>query len=148
MRVLRPSVDFSLTLTTKGPFRKKDPSDQFDELRTILTHLPPFVKATLIAECHQDYTVHVHGIFSIDLAVAPSKYNDTPRKFLYDYYRSSKIIGFMKIDQITSFDDWVNYLKKNLKETYKALNRFPIIIDNYSIFDNTTVFDMLHSETV
>lgn len=141
------SVDYAITLTTYGKFRKLDPGDQFDKLVDVFKLFPGFIKKTLVAECHQDYTIHIHGVYKIDMSKIPSKYRRCPRKIIYDLFRDHKFVGHMKIIPVIDYNQWNEYLAKNLSDTYNAIHRYPVIHDDYNIFENTTVFDLQSGES-
>lgn len=136
------SVEYSWTLTTHGRFRKKDPGDQFDELKKVLLELPKYVRATIVAECHKDYSVHCHGVVRFRLDHMHSKYKMCPSKSLFDLFRCHPFIGHMKMDQITEHGQWKMYLEKDMSNTYKYLVRNPLIRDDLKMFDSWSPFSI------
>jgi len=136
----RLSVKYAVTLTTSGRFKDKTSEDQFDEICDyfyqdvfwVLAH----IKLSLIAELHKDKSsVHVHGVIQFDMDHVPSKYLYYPCRLVHDHLKKSKIWGFSCFKQIEDENYWVQtYIKKDLQDTNRIINRFPVIKDDFDYF--------------
>lgn len=119
-------VDYSFTITLKPVMYKKDIDWQYDEtcnelviaLRSISNNF------TLVCELTQSMNVHYHGIIEL---------GTSKRKFV-NLFRNDKKFGFISCKEITNREGWVNYLRKDLKNSMEELGRRVIINDDHKIF--------------
>lgn len=123
------SVRYSYTITLKPVLYKFKAEEQYDKTYCrIATELGSFSTFTLIAECTKGFNVHYHGTISFNECT-----KNCMKKFV-DYFRGDKEIGYVNIKQITDEPGWIDYISKSIKDTCIALNRRPIIMDDFDYF--------------
>lgn len=131
------SIDFAFTVTLKPNLYCDEPHQQYDktysQLIQILKSKGSFV--TCVAELTKSYNLHMHGIIKFDMKNVEHKSRNLMLRFT-NLFRKHKLFGFVNIRQIDDFPKWKEYISKDIHETRSLLNRPPILIDNYEIFDN------------
>jgi len=129
----KTSVLYAFTVTLKPkPYFLLMAEDQYDDTAMPLAeHLRAIgLKFTLVSELTKNFNIHYHGIITLPLG----KDVNVRKKFV-DSFRRSKLFGFVKIDQITNEEGWIDYIGKSLDEVYNAIHRRPIIKDDFEIFE-------------
>lgn len=126
------SVNYALTVTLRPLMYKHEPEHQYDVTydyvrRKLLSLTEHF---TLICEMTKSYNVHYHAVLSLPL-------NDTSdcQKKIHKLFRNDPNVGFIYVKQVTDFDKWIEYIRKDIVKTCSVLNRRPIIHDWYDQFD-------------
>lgn len=118
-------ANFSFTITLKPSMYRDEPEIQYDKciynLYTLLKSLTN--NFTLVVELTQSMNIHMHGIIELH-----------HKKKWYTTFRKSDIFGFTVCREITDMVKWKEYISKSLEETYKVLNRRPIINDDYNVY--------------
>lgn len=116
-------MDYAITFTLNPHMYKLLPEDQFEAGKGMLSSLFSSYKKTIVAEFTKSYNIHFHGII----------YSKTKRE-LYDKIRKNKILGFICLKQIESYEDWIEYIVKDTSKTYKELIcKYPVIFNDYSV---------------
>lgn len=124
------SIDYGITVTIRPKWYKMLPEDQFDlTVAEITGKLNGYqCKYTLIAEFTKSYNIHFHGILHFT-----EKQKDYIR-LLYDIFRNSRYVGFIMVKPVDNYNEWIEYITKDIKETYKTLIcRHPVIRNDYMI---------------
>lgn len=127
----KPDMLYSCTITLK-PNLFKDPAElQYDrtykEVYKVVSSL--CTSCTIVAELTKSQNIHYHAL----LDVTTLHYNY--RKHFVDAFRRSHHFGFVHVTQTTDDVGWKNYMKKDLTETKRSINRPPIICNDIEIFD-------------
>lgn len=116
-------MDYAITFTIKPHWYKLQPEEQVELAMKEINEVFHEYKKTIVIEITKCFNIHFHGIM----------YSKTRREF-YDKLRKNKIIGFIKIKQIESWEDWCQYIMKNTPITYKDLNCIhPVPVNDYLI---------------
>lgn len=125
------SVDYSFTVTLKPIVCTAPPEYQYD--RTYLEIIKRLrclnCKITCVAELTKNYDIHYHGIISFNVL------SKSYEKDFKDLFRSSRIFGYNYIKQIDDMPGWSQYIGKDLNSFRDIMNRPPILIDEYNIFE-------------
>lgn len=131
------SVRYAFTVTLK-PKRWFDwpAEEQYDATAMPLAEYLKTIgcKVTLVCELTKAYNVHYHGIITLPLVK-----NANLMKRFVDSFRRSKDYGFVNIKPIDNEIGWIEYINKSLADTCKSINRRPIIIDKFNVFDTTVM---------
>lgn len=127
-------MDYSLTITLRPKCYTQEPEKQYDNTYEYVSRKIRSLTQTytLIAEVTKAYNVHYHSI----LRISPNQYKDNLKQ-IYACFRNDNLIGYIKCDQTINYNKWVEYLQKDIIHTMNALNRRPIIYDQYDIFDES-----------
>lgn len=131
------SCDFALTITLRPSTFVDSCQTQFDKLSQLIKDRLQGCKLSLIAELTKQWNVHFHGFISVPTA------RGHPSKYIHDRLRHAKI-GFIKVDQITDFNGWKDYIRKDLHITKDYIS-YPIVKDDYEVFISTSI-DEVRSE--
>lgn len=135
------SVDYAVTITLKPKMRRLNAEEQFARLAHYFVNhwgVNKGIKATLIAELHKSYDVHLHGIISINLDSLDTKYLKRPMRYVHDMFRKSDLVGYVVIKQVEHYNIWCEYIMKGLgvgNEVSEAIGAYPTILDDYKIDD-------------
>lgn len=136
------SCDVHLTVTLKPLLYRFNTEEQIDksvsELINVLNDLK-CIKKTIVFELTKSHNIHYHIIAQFELTGVRNIYNK-----IYNKFRCSKIFGYVMTDQIKDYNLFIEYILKDVKNTYTILGRFPIIRDDYNILDKFEFFDNLH----
>jgi len=122
-------TDYFFTITLRPVMYKKDIDEQYDiSVNQLLTELKILSdKITLVVELTKQMNVHMHGLIYSD--------KFTFRRKFINAFRQSKIFGFVQLNPLYDKDKTRDYLIKDLSNSKILINRQPIIIDNYDLFD-------------
>lgn len=123
------SQQYAFTITLSPKLFKHDATKQYD-----ITHLELAQKlmniaeeVTLIAELTKRYNIHYHGIITFDCQKSRNL-----TKYFHDQFRSELHYGFVDIKPITEYSIWLDYIKKELKETQDSISRRPLVCDQFN----------------
>lgn len=124
---MKESVKYSFTVTLQPKWFKFTATEQYDMTFTPLYQILSSLSARFgcIAELTKAFNIHYHGVITFNL----DENNKLYMKAFNDAFRKSLFFGFVNIKQITDEQGWINYLKKDLLDTKKLINRPPIIND-------------------
>lgn len=118
-------TNYSFTVTLKPKMYGDEPEVQYDKcvynLYTLLGTLTN--NFTLVCELTQNMNIHYHGIIELH-----------HKKKWYTAFRNSDQFGFTTCREITDLPKWKEYIGKSIVQTYKDINRRPIIKDDYKVF--------------
>lgn len=119
---------FCFTQTLK--LRKLTPEDQFDSTWKQFTQacVDVFGKVTAVAELHESGDVHYHGFI---------KWDDSLLATTVRWKKMSLTVcglGFYKIKVCQDYPGWCTYIRKDIEETCRILNRSPILRDDFEVF--------------
>lgn len=120
-------TDYFFTVTLRPIMYKHTADEQFDkahgELMIMLRLLSE--KFTLVTELTKSLNVHWHGIIQLGDKKSP----------FVNMFRGDNKFGFVQLAPITHSKEKVyEYLRKDLANTVKDLNRRPILSDDYGVF--------------
>lgn len=128
------SVHYAFTITLRPKLFLQEPEVQYDMVceyvRKKLSSL--CYSLTLIVEKTKAYNVHMHGICNFSLY---KRDNFDCMKEFHKCFRSDTLVGFVNIRQIDDMVKWKEYIKKDISATCTALNRRPILTDDYDVFN-------------
>lgn len=134
---------YAFTLTLKPVMYKYTSEEQYDK-----TYLLAFkhvrsrcVDLTMVAEHTKAFNIHYHGMLKF-----PWQAGCDPRKKFVDSFRNHPFIGFVNIKQIEDEPGWIDYIKKDLKQTRDMLNRPPIIADDFTVLQDPLTLDIGHMQ--
>lgn len=137
------SVDYAVTITTRGLMRRKSPEEQYEILNSLIhKHFGTKmgVKCSMVAELHESYDVHLHGILSFRLMWLPPKYQMEPIRWLHDVFRKDKLIGRIHSKQLECYAGWVEYITKDMysdgnlnSKIYNIMGCQALMMDDYNI---------------
>lgn len=134
----RFSQRYAFTVTLKPSQFNKNAEDQYDDcikdIESKLTSVCAHV--TVVAELTKNCNIHFHGIADFDLNHPNliKKFHDHFRCRCLNKYKCKCKFGFVNIKQMDNENGWVEYIRKDLKTTYEAIARRPIIKDDFNIF--------------
>jgi len=133
---VRKSVMYAVTFTLSHKSKRSNSEQQFDIVENLIYGKEIFkdFSCTLTAELTQNFDVHVHGFMQIDYRLLDMKYHNNPARAISDIVKKTKELGFCCIKQLTDHEGWLSYIRKDFMITYKTLNRFPLIIDDFIYF--------------
>lgn len=124
------SFNYAFTLTLVKRLYDLKPEEQYDLVIADLMAdiIDISTKRTVIIEITKSYNVHIHGVMKIPLT-------DKIRciKKFYDKWRKHRFVGYTNIKQMEDYG-WVEYIKKDIATTSKAIDRRPIIWDDFNYF--------------
>lgn len=122
------ATDYFFTVTLQPKMYKFTADEQYDktvnELLIILRILSE--KFTVVTELTKSANVHWHGIIQM---------GDKKTPFV-NMFRGDSQFGFINISPIKSMEQVYNYIRKDLENTSKELNRRSILQDKYNVFSN------------
>jgi len=123
-------TNYSFTVTLKPRMYRYEPEKQYDET---YRHLVIMLKSlsnhvTIVAECTKAMNLHYHGIIELHT-----------KKQWYSKFRNSDVFGFTTCREQYNDDGWITYISKELDETYKCLDRRPVVLDQYSVFTSKQI---------
>lgn len=124
------SVDYALTITLRPVIYSKPYEQQYEETYQNILNLFHDCKLTLVTELTQSYNIHYHGIVSV-----PLTHGRDSRKYIFDQVRKYSKLGSTKVDQITDFAGWSEYILKDVSTHIDNDVIYPIIKDDYNIYD-------------
>lgn len=120
-------MKYELTLTLNGSIRNKTPPDQFNLTSSILRDILKGFQASMIAELHQDNTVHYHGLIELS--------DHKERNVLLNRIKKHHhYFGRKTCSQIRWEHSYGKYMKKDYNITKDIIETDPIVIDNFNIF--------------
>lgn len=133
---------YAFTVTLKPDCFKQPAEIQYDrtynQLKEYLSDMSFYY--TLVAELTKNKNIHYHGVIKFPLP----NLRDVIKMFK-DRFRNDKLFGFVDIKVMSDSEGWLDYISKELKETYQSINRRPIIYDGYDLFptDNFVIYGIL-----
>lgn len=121
-------TNYFFTITLQPNLYKLTADEQYDkttpELIVMLKLLSE--KFTLVTELTKSLNVHWHGIIQL---------GDKKNPFV-NMFRGDKMFGFVNISPIRNESQVYEYIRKDLENTAKELNRRSILRDDYNVFSN------------
>lgn len=120
---------YAVTVTLPSTSRKLPAEAQFDKYKERFINCFFHFKVSAVCELTSNYDIHFHAVCS----VKPEHYVSKPQKYLKDVFRAQ--FGFTCIKEVTDFDGWINYLKKDIDNT-TAHGLIAILRDDYNKLDN------------
>lgn len=124
------SVDVGITVTLRSATKRLRAEDQLVLTRGKIERCFKNCRYTLVAELTTNYDLHYHAIASLDLEQNKQK---NICKYFKDIFRDE--FGYTCIKQITDYNGWCDYLRKDFTKTSEVL--YPVLRDDYNIFDLT-----------
>jgi len=126
------SFIYAFTITLRPKLYIHEPEEQYDLVCEYLVRkLEGLCKSvTLVAEVTQNFNIHLHGI--CDFIILPKMVCEKEFK---KCFRNDTKIGFVNIKEMTDAIGWSRYMKKDLVKTMNALNRRPVLLDDFDIFN-------------
>lgn len=96
------------------------------QIQLSMSQIRDFIDCTnssgfLIVELTKNYNVHFHSTMEL---MVPEKYLHKLEYYVKDYFRKSKIIGFIVVKPITDEIKWLQYMLKNYDKTLDYLEEF------------------------
>lgn len=132
------SVDYAITITLSSKERRsmKKSIEQIDYMESKIATINQngMFTISLIAEAHQDYTMHFHGYIRVNnLHKYTISYLKDLKRKIYEQFRQWDF-GHIYVKDITDEPKWHEYVTKNIKTTYEII-RNPIVADELNKFD-------------
>lgn len=122
---------YALTLTLKPHNYRFTIEEQYEKLNIEIKKLDK-CKLTIVAEITKTYNIHAHGFIKLNSNIKDNK------KYIYDTFRKSKVIGFLYIKDVDDHVKWLSYILKEYHQTRNILHcKDPTLIDqlNYIPLD-------------
>jgi len=133
------SQQYAFTVTLNPRLYNENSEIQYDNTSVRLLQKLSLISnnVTLVAELTKSCNIHYHGI--IDFKIY-NKEASLMRKF-YDHFRcrhKNKHVcdcdfGFVHMKPIDNYPIWKDYITKSLTETRKAINRPPVLHDDFNM---------------
>lgn len=120
-------TDYFFTVTLRPNMYRFTADEQFDKTHGELIIMLKILseKFTLVTELTKSLNIHWHGIIRLGDKKSP----------FVNIFRGDKQFGFVQLSPITHSEGKVyEYLRKDLANTVKDLNRRPILSDDYKVF--------------
>lgn len=129
------SVHYAFTITLRPKCFTHEPEKQYDDTaKYIMDKLQALCySVTLVAEATKSFNVHFHGICNFVLHRTLEK---NCMKGFHKCFRNDNLVGFVNIRQIDNMEKWKDYIKKDIASTTDSINRRPIILDDYDVFNS------------
>lgn len=101
-------------------------SKQYENVKSVLSDSP--FKFSLVCEITNSGNLHMHGIID---QIHKVQYG-TFKQSVVEYFRLSKVVGFICLKELTDKDGWINYCFKNYFITKKDIYFAPTVMFNNS----------------
>lgn len=124
------SQRYSFTVTLKPVLFRVPAESQYDKTTESLCDMLRDVSHTytLVAELTKNMNIHYHGVIIFHMGP-----KNLIKKFV-DAFRAHAKFGFVCIKVITDEPGWIDYISKELKNTYESIGRRPIVYDGVGLF--------------
>jgi len=112
-------MNYFVTITLKPRYYTQTPEQQFDILKNELVRELAYNKEqqTIVFELTKAFNIHCHAILWL-----------RKNRELHDVFRANKVIGFIKVEQPKNYEQCMEYIFKNVSDTYNTLRcRHPVI---------------------
>lgn len=119
------SMEYAITISLKPHIYRNDIDKQLEITMTEIREFLSNTKATglLVTELTKASNIHYHGILKFNVNEQLCKRIPF---MLNDYFRKSKIIGFICTKQLTDQIGWIQYMLKNYSDTKDLMKINPI----------------------
>lgn len=125
---------YAITITLRPKCYGVTIHDQYYLAKEAMSAFPG--KLSLVTEITKSYNIHFHGY--VELNKLPVK--GSQKAAIYDYFRKSKVIGFIRVEELFDETKWLTYCIKDKENTQKELYFAPVIIrDDDNHFNNIQI---------
>lgn len=133
MNTLKYTSEYALTVTTSRRCHNLTTEEQYKESKKELIDILELnkIQHSLIFELTKNNDVHYHGIIKVPV-------NDKIRDikiFVCNLFRKRKFLGYICLKEITEYNIWFDYMKKELKITNERTGIYPIVSDMFGVFE-------------
>lgn len=124
------SFNYAFTITLVRRLYDLKPEEQYDLVVADLMYdiVDISTKRTVILECTKSFNIHFHGVMKIPI----TDHVRCVKKF-YDKWRKHRFVGYTNIKQMEDYG-WIEYIKKDIAKTHRAIDRRPILWDDFNYF--------------
>lgn len=116
----------AITLTIQPKHYRENIDKQYDLVKNELLMAPFYL--SLVTEITKNGNLHFHGLVK-EFIIANRK-RGTFRQFIHNFFRKSKVIGFVNLTEVTDQRGWYEYCFKDYNKTKEDLDFAPIVILN------------------
>ena len=121
---------YELTITLNPKIYKYTALEQFKRTSKIvykIFSLSCRYDVTVVAELTKQENIHYHCMVEL---------KDRPEKsHLINVFRKHGLLGRYTLEPIKYEHNYIDYMKKDISQTFEVLGRCPIVVDDYGIFD-------------